>query len=95
MAEAGFAPPGHPSPIIPIVLGSEQAALNASAALLQEGLWVPAIRPPTVPVGTSRLRVTLSAAHSDDDVSRLLQALTRLPRLPTPAPTPAPDALAH
>jgi 8-amino-7-oxononanoate synthase len=80
VAEAGFAPPGHPSPIIPVVLGSEQAALSASAALLQDGLWVPAIRPPTVPVGTSRLRVTLSAAHSDDDVSRLVQALARLPR---------------
>ncbi len=84
VTEAGFAPPGHPSPIIPIVLGSEQAALNASAALLQEGLWVPAIRPPTVPVGTSRLRVTLSAAHTDEDVSRLLQALALLP-MPTPA----------
>jgi 8-amino-7-oxononanoate synthase len=86
VAEAGFAPPGHQSPIIPVVLGSEQAALSASAALLQDGLWVPAIRPPTVPVGTSRLRVTLSAAHSDNDVSRLLQALSRLPRpLATPA----------
>jgi 8-amino-7-oxononanoate synthase len=95
VAEAGFAPPGHPSPIIPVVLGSEQAALNASAALLEEGLWVPAIRPPTVPVGTSRLRVTLSAAHSDDDVTRLLQALTRLPMPPTPAPTPAPTPSAH
>ena len=89
VAEAGFAPPGHPSPIIPVVLGSEQAALSASAALLQDGLWVPAIRPPTVPVGTSRLRVTLSAAHSDDNVSRLLQALALLPR---PAATPAAPA---
>jgi 8-amino-7-oxononanoate synthase len=85
VAEAGFAPPGHPSPIIPVVLGSEQAALSASAALLDDGLWVPAIRPPTVPVGTSRLRVTLSAAHSDDDLSRLVQALAQLPR---PAATP-------
>jgi 8-amino-7-oxononanoate synthase len=85
VAEAGFAPPGHRSPIIPVVLGSEQAALSASAALLDDGLWVPAIRPPTVPVGTSRLRVTLSAAHSDDDVSRLVQALAQLPR---PAATP-------
>jgi 8-amino-7-oxononanoate synthase len=92
VTEAGFAPPGHPSPIIPIVLGSEQAALNASAALLQDGLWVPAIRPPTVPVGTSRLRVTLSAAHTDEDVSRLLDALVRLhrPAPPTPTPTPMP-----
>jgi 8-amino-7-oxononanoate synthase len=91
VTEAGFAPPGHPSPIIPIVLGSEQAALNASASLLQDGLWVPAIRPPTVPVGTSRLRVTLSAAHTDEDVGRLLDALARLhrPAPPTPTPTPA------
>ena len=81
--EAGLVSPGHPSPIIPVVLGSEQAALSASAALLDDGLWVPAIRPPTVPVGTSRLRVTLSAAHSDEDVTRLLHALALLPR-PTP-----------
>ena len=90
VTEAGFAPPGHPSPIIPVVLGSEQAALNASAALLQDGLWVPAIRPPTVPVGTSRLRVTLSAAHTDEDVSRLLQALAPLP---SPMPPRPPRAL--
>jgi 8-amino-7-oxononanoate synthase len=83
VTEAGLAPPEHPSPIIPVVLGSEQAALKASAALLHDGLWVPAIRPPTVPVGTSRLRVTLSAAHSDDDVARLLDGLALLPR-PTP-----------
>ncbi len=83
VTEAGLVPPGHPSAIIPVVLGSEQAALNASAALHQVGLWVPAIRPPTVPVGTSRLRVTLSAAHSDQDVTRLLHALALLP-WPTP-----------
>jgi 8-amino-7-oxononanoate synthase len=94
VAEAGFAAPGHPSPIIPVVLGSEQAALSASAALLHDGLWVPAIRPPTVPVGTSRLRVTLSAAHSDEDVSQLLHALARLSRpAPAPATSPAPAAL--
>jgi 8-amino-7-oxononanoate synthase len=84
VVEAGLASPGHPSPIIPVVLGGEQAALTASAALLEQGLWVPAIRPPTVPVGTSRLRVTLSAAHRDEDVTRLLHALLLLPR-PTAA----------
>lgn len=67
--------PEHPSPIVPVVLGSEAAAMAASAALLERGLVVPAIRPPTVPEGTSRLRVALSAAHTDDDVARLREAL--------------------
>jgi len=70
---------GHPSPIVPFVLGDEQRALDASAALADRGLLVPAIRPPTVPAGTSRLRVTLSAAHTDADVDRLLDALADLP----------------
>ncbi len=69
---------GHPSPIIPIVLGDEREALVASDRLLEDGLWVPAIRPPTVQTGTSRLRVTLSAAHTDEQVDRLLVALERL-----------------
>ncbi len=67
--------PGHPSPIVPVVLGDEQRALEAAAALLERGLLVPAIRPPTVPVGTSRLRVTLSAAHTDAEVTSLATAL--------------------
>ena len=78
LSEAGLVAPEHPSPIIPVVLGSEQAALRASAALLEQGLWVPAIRPPTVPLGTSRLRVTVSAAHADEDVNRLIDALCRV-----------------
>jgi len=70
--------PGHPSPIIPVVLGEERAALAASEALLERGLLVPAIRPPTVAPGTSRLRIALSAAHTDDQVDALLAALTAL-----------------
>ncbi len=70
--------PGHASPIVPVILGSPQRALAASAALLEQGLWVPAIRPPTVPEGTSRLRVTLSAAHRDDQVAGLADALGAL-----------------
>ena len=62
--------PGHPSPIVPFVCGDEQRALDAAAALLDAGLLVPAIRPPTVSPGTSRLRVTLSAAHTDAQVDR-------------------------
>ncbi|MDE0493254.1 MAG: aminotransferase class I/II-fold pyridoxal phosphate-dependent enzyme [Acidimicrobiaceae bacterium] len=69
--------PGHRSPIIPIIVGDEDQALAASAALATEGILVPAIRPPTVPVGTSRLRVTVSAAHTDDDLKRLTEALHR------------------
>jgi len=70
--------PANPSPIVPIVMGDEGAALTASAALLDVGILVPAIRPPTVPPGTSRLRVTLSAAHTDLDVDRLLTGLHAL-----------------
>jgi len=79
MSRAGVVPPEHCSPIIPVILGSERAAIDASTTLLEDGLWVPAIRPPTVPVGTSRLRVTLSAAHRDDHVTRLIDALHSLP----------------
>jgi 8-amino-7-oxononanoate synthase len=67
------------TPIQPVVLGSEEAAVAASDALRAQGLWVPAIRPPTVPAGTSRLRITFSAAHETVDVDRLLEALGRLP----------------
>jgi 7-keto-8-aminopelargonate synthetase-like enzyme len=71
--------PGHPSPIVPIVLGDEQRAVDASKHLLDDhGLLVPAIRPPTVAPGTSRLRIALSAAHTDDEVDRLAKALVEL-----------------
>ena len=69
---------GHPSPIVPVVLGEEQRALDAAEALLEVGLLVPAIRPPTVPAGTSRLRITLSAAHTDAHIDRLLAGLNTL-----------------
>ncbi|MFL9870286.1 8-amino-7-oxononanoate synthase [Paraburkholderia megapolitana] len=62
----------------PLIIGSNEAALAAADALDHAGLWVPAIRPPTVPVGTSRLRISLSAAHSNEDLDRLDAALTRL-----------------
>ena len=69
---------GHPSPIVPIVLGDESTAMAAASALLARGLLVPAIRPPTVPLGTSRLRVALSAAHTDDMIGSLVDALAAI-----------------
>jgi 8-amino-7-oxononanoate synthase len=67
--------PGHPSQILPYLCGTEDAALAASAALAARGCIVPAIRPPTVAPGTSRLRVTLSAAHTPAQIEQLADAL--------------------
>jgi 8-amino-7-oxononanoate synthase len=65
-----------PTAIQPLIVGDNSAALALAAALDEQGLWVPAIRPPTVPQGTARLRITLSAAHTEADVRRLVDALT-------------------
>ncbi|MES1935271.1 8-amino-7-oxononanoate synthase [Salinisphaera hydrothermalis] len=72
---AGLAVAESDSPIQPVIVGDEAAALRLSNALLERGYLVGAIRPPTVAPGTSRLRVTLSAAHTDDDVDGLVAAL--------------------
>jgi 8-amino-7-oxononanoate synthase len=72
-ADVGLRPQ---SPIVPFIVGEEAAALRLSARLIDAGFYVPAIRPPTVPRGTSRVRVTLSAAHRLEDV-RALAALLR------------------
>jgi len=63
------------TPVQPIMIGSNSRALALSHGLEECGLLVTAIRPPTVPEGEARLRVTLSAAHSHDDLDSLLQAL--------------------
>jgi 8-amino-7-oxononanoate synthase len=70
--------PAAPSPILPMMTGSETAAIEASSALLQQGIFVPAVRPPTVPPGACRLRVTLSAAHTGAEVDMLTEALGHL-----------------
>jgi 8-amino-7-oxononanoate synthase len=67
-------------PIVPIILGSEVRALGAAAHLRARGLFVPAIRPPTVPPGSARLRVTLSAAHTASELERLATALEEAAR---------------
>ena len=69
-----------PTPIQPLLAGTSQQALDWSGALERQGILVSAIRPPTVPEGSARLRVTLSAAHGESQVDRLLDALARLPR---------------
>jgi len=70
--------PGHPSPIVPVLLGTESRALEVSQALVDRGLLVPAIRPPTVAEGTCRLRIALSALHTSGDVDQLVDALDEL-----------------
>jgi 8-amino-7-oxononanoate synthase len=65
-------------PILPVVLGTDARALAGARRLRERGLFVPAIRPPTVPEGTARLRVTFSSEHTDDDVERLAMALGEL-----------------
>ncbi len=74
---ASFAP-DTTSAIVPVIIGENEAALAASADLLEKGFLVPAIRYPTVPKGSARLRVTLSAAHRPDDVIALKSALADL-----------------
>jgi len=66
------------TPIQPLIVGDNAAALALGDALMKEGLWIPAIRPPTVPAGSARLRITLSAAHTLPDIDRLVDAINRL-----------------
>jgi 8-amino-7-oxononanoate synthase len=92
-AEAGIEVMPSATPIQPVVLGDPRRAVAASAALLERGLLVTAIRPPTVPPGTSRLRITFSAAHQASDVDCLVAALAEtLAALPE---TPAEPAARH
>jgi 8-amino-7-oxononanoate synthase len=69
----------HPEvPILPVLLGDDGAAMRLGAALLEHGYFVHPIRPPTVPVGTARLRITVSAAHEADEVRAFVSALASL-----------------
>lgn len=68
------------TPIQPLIIGSNDEAVQVSERLLQRSILVPAIRPPTVPKGTARLRISLSAAHTEDDVDRLVDAINELER---------------
>jgi len=67
-----------PTAIQPVIIGDNHEALHVAGALYERGFWVPAIRPPTVPKGTARLRVSLSAAHTAEQVAALVAALQDL-----------------
>lgn len=76
-AQLGIGLGNSATAIQPLIVGDEGRALALSRALYERGLWVAAIRPPTVPRGTSRLRITLSAAHTPAQIDRLLDALAQ------------------
>jgi len=75
LREAGFDAGLSTTQIVPIILGTPEAALEAQGRLEGACILAPAIRPPSVPAGSSRLRVSLSAAHTEEDVARLVGAL--------------------
>ena len=74
---AGWSVVAGDSPIVPLIVGSEQRVLELSQLLWQAGMYVPGIRPPTVPEGTCRLRISLSARHSMDECQRLVAAISK------------------
>ena len=75
LQEKGFDSGQSASQIVPVLVGAPERALALAAALLEKGIFCPAIRPPTVPPGTSRLRVSLTAEHTEEDLERLVSAL--------------------
>jgi 7-keto-8-aminopelargonate synthetase-like enzyme len=76
LAVAGFSIPDGSTQIVPIVIGSADTTMQFSEALLAEGFFAQGIRPPTVPVGTSRLRFTLMATHSLEDLSSAVTSIS-------------------
>lgn len=76
LAAAGFVIPEGITPIIPLIVGGEEKALSLSELCLERGLFVPAVRTPAVPKGQARLRLTVSAAHSDEELARAIAILT-------------------
>jgi 8-amino-7-oxononanoate synthase len=77
LMQAGWLASPSPTPILPLPVGSAEAALGLQARLWDAGIFVPAIRPPTVPAGACRLRISVSSEHSQQHCQRLLQTLGR------------------
>jgi 8-amino-7-oxononanoate synthase len=75
LRDAGFSVQDHPTQIISVVLGRPEVAVRFSERLMEKRIFVSAIRPPTVPAGTSRLRISIMATHTKEDLSRAINAL--------------------
>ena len=75
LASIGLEIPESPAAIIPVIIGDPARTMQVCQRLLGAGIYVQGIRPPTVPEGTSRLRITLSAAHSQEQVERLVREM--------------------
>jgi len=76
----GFNVADYPTPIISIVLGRPDVAVDFSKRLMGKKVFVSAIRPPTVPAGTSRLRINIMATHTKDELMRALEAIRNVGR---------------
>ena len=79
LRDAGISPFCEETHIIPIIVGGNEDALAAASYLHEEGFFVPAIRPPTVPEGGARLRITLTAMHTFEEIDSLVAALKKIP----------------
>jgi 8-amino-7-oxononanoate synthase len=66
------------TPIKPFIIGDSVKALKAASEMKKHGIWITGIRPPTVPIGRSRLRITLTATHSKDQVLTLCRTLNQV-----------------
>src|SRR5690606_15815842 len=77
LAQRGFELCGSTSQIIPVMVGEAEAAVRFSEALQRAGFLIPCIRPPTVPRGTARLRISITAEHTREDLERLVSQLER------------------
>lgn len=78
LAAIGIVPGSSETPIVPVMLGESEKALKAAAKLFEYGLYAAAVRPPSVPEGAARIRVTLTAAHSSDDIDTAVVLFGRL-----------------
>jgi 8-amino-7-oxononanoate synthase len=80
LRDAGLRAGAGDSPIVPLIAGDNETALRFAEALDAEGIAAVAIRPPTVPVGTARLRFSLSAAHTDSELADAAASICRIGR---------------